>query len=475
MKDAVIIGGGLAGLSAAWKLRHWDIEVLESDPNRIGGRIMSEKRGTYVMNWGGHMFAGAGSSTTELLAETGTRSARIPGSLQGMAMNGKFLTTGPVMSYPFRFPMSASGRMSIMKPGSKLAIDVLRYTRAVAARPGETPEVRQQRIYDFENDRTFQDYVGNLSEDAKSFFIPVVMRSAADPDELSAGAGIGYFSLIWDIGQGLGRSIVGGAATLTEGIAQTMRDRIKLGAVVDEVVQYKDHVVVRYTKDGAAYEVKARTAIMATPASISHRIGVNLSEELRGALAQIKYGPHVAGAFLTNETTPMPYDGTYGIATANKSFTVALNQGNLARGRESERQPGGSMMTFSPASMGRKLFDVDKKTIAETYIRDLNDIFPGFENIVEEARIEKFEFGSPYCFPGRSKLQPILTRPEGRVFLAGDYLGTLYTETSISSGFTAASEASSLLATEKQSSSMSEPTSSIPDISLNNKGMMTHA
>jgi oxygen-dependent protoporphyrinogen oxidase len=109
------------------------------------------------------------------------------------------------------------------------------------------------------------------------------------------------------------------------------------------------------------------------------------------------------------------------------------------------------MMTFSPASMGRKLWEVDNETIAKTYIQDLDDIFPGFANIVEEARVEKFEFGSPYCFPGRAKLQPVLTRPSKRVFLAGDYLGTLYTETAISSGFTAAQEAASLLSTEQQS------------------------
>jgi protoporphyrinogen/coproporphyrinogen III oxidase len=450
MKDAVIIGGGLAGLSAAWRLRHWDIQVLESDPKRVGGRVMSEKRGPYVMNWGGHMYAGGGSSTSELLAETGTRSMRIPGSLQGMALNGKFLTTGPVMTYPFRFPMSNKGRLSIMKPGAKLALDVLRYTRAVAARPGETPEVRQQRIYDFENDRTFADYIGDLSEDGKKFFIPVVMRSAADPDQLSAGAGIGYFSLIWNIGQGLGRAIVGGASTLTEGIAQTIRDRVELGAAVDEVVQNRDHVVVRYTQNGVAQEVKARTVVMATPAPITRKVAVNLDDDLREALSLIEYGPHVAGAILTNETKPMPYDGTYGIAAADKSFTVALNQGSLVRGVEKERQPGGSMMTFSPASMGRKLWDVDNDTIAKTYIQDLDDIFPGFANIVEEARVEKFEFGSPYCFPGRAKLQPTLTRPSKRVFLAGDYLGTLYTETAISSGFTAAQEAASLLSTEQQ-------------------------
>jgi len=60
MKDVVIVGGGLAGLSAAWRLRHWDTVLLESG-HRVGGRIRSERRGAYWLNWGGHVFAGAGS------------------------------------------------------------------------------------------------------------------------------------------------------------------------------------------------------------------------------------------------------------------------------------------------------------------------------------------------------------------------------------------------------------------------------
>ena len=39
---------------------------------------------------------------------------------------------------------------------------------------------------------------------------------------------------------------------------------------------------------------------------------------------------------------------------------------------------------------------------------------------------------------------------DGRVLLAGDYLGTLYTETAIQTGFSAAQEAASLLASEHQ-------------------------
>ena len=55
MKDVVVVGAGLAGLSAAWRMRHWDSLVLEAD-TRVGGRIMSERRGQYWLNWGGHMY-----------------------------------------------------------------------------------------------------------------------------------------------------------------------------------------------------------------------------------------------------------------------------------------------------------------------------------------------------------------------------------------------------------------------------------
>ncbi len=46
MKDAIIDGAGIAGLSAARRPRHRDTIVLESD-ERVGGRIKSERRGNY--------------------------------------------------------------------------------------------------------------------------------------------------------------------------------------------------------------------------------------------------------------------------------------------------------------------------------------------------------------------------------------------------------------------------------------------
>jgi oxygen-dependent protoporphyrinogen oxidase len=454
MKDVIIVGGGLAGLSAGWRLRHWDTVLLESG-SRVGGRIRSERRGPYWLNWGGHVFAGPGTSTDALLTEAGVTAAQVPGSLAGLAMNGKLLLKGRIETYPFRIPMPLSSRLAMVKTGLKVGGQVLRYANIVRQRPGEDPSVRQQRIYDFENARSFRDFVGDLPEDAEALFRPTVTRSAADPHEISAGAGIGYFSLVWNIGQGLNRGIVGGPSTLTESIAAALGDRIELDTEVVEVVHKQRSVVVRYRQNGTDHEVEGRFVVLATPATVSHRVAVDLPQDIREALGKIIYGSYVSAAFLTNESTPQPWDDAYAIATPKRSFNIALNQASLVRGRESVRQPGGSIMTFSPAALARTLLEKSDEEILRIYTDDLNQVLdPGFGESVVEAQVQRWETGAPYCFPGRGALQPTLMRRGSRVFLAGDYLGTLYTETAIQTGFSAAQEAVSLLATERQRGTM---------------------
>ncbi|MBM2615033.1 FAD-dependent oxidoreductase [Actinoplanes sp. LDG1-06] len=450
MRDVIVVGGGLAGLSAAWRLRHHDTVLLESG-HRAGGRIRSERRGQYWLNWGGHVFAGSGSSTDALLSEVGITAAQVPGFLAGLSMNGRLLLDGRIESYPFRIPMPMSSRLALIKAGLKVGRQVLRYASIVRQRPGEHPAARQQRIYDFENGRSFADFVGDLPEDAEALFRPTVTRSAADPHELSAGAGIGYFSLVWNIGQGLNRGIVGGPSTLTEGIAAALGDRVELGAEVVEIVHKRDSVVVRYRRDGADEEIEARYVVLATPATVSHRVAVDLPHDVREALGKIVYGPYVSAAFLTDETAPRPWDKAYAIATPKRSFNIVLNQASLVRGSETARQPGGSIMTFSPASLARKLLARSDEEIVDIYTRDLDQVLgSGFGASVAEAQVQRWETGAPYCFPGRGALQPALMRRGSRVLLAGDYLGTLYTETAIQTGFAAAQEVASQLATLKE-------------------------
>ena len=54
-KDVVIVGAGIAGLTAAVKLQDLDVLVLEAE-DRVGGRIKSQQRGAYWVSVGAHMF-----------------------------------------------------------------------------------------------------------------------------------------------------------------------------------------------------------------------------------------------------------------------------------------------------------------------------------------------------------------------------------------------------------------------------------
>ena len=431
MEDTVIVGGGLAGLSAAWRLRHLDIVLLESD-TRTGGRLRSEMRGRDVLNWGGHVFAGAGTSTEQLLHESGTQTVRIPGSLSALSMHGRLLLRGPVASYPLRLPLPLSARLAIIRSGVRVSADVLRYARATRIRPGESGAQRQQRIYDFENDRTFAEYVGALPPDAEALFRPTVSRSSGEPERISAGAGIGYFSLVWNIGAGLDRSIVGGPSALTGALATALGERVRSGAHADEVVTHRDHVTVRYTQDGTAHEVAARTVILATPAPVTHAVGVDLPTDLRDALARVRYGSRSArtrrspsrGTTRTGSrphSAPSAWRSTWATSSAAAPVAACPAAASWSSPPRPSRTPSSTSTTRTSST-----------PTGQISMRCCPDPPASSRRRTSSAG-------------GWAALQPTLTRPGDRVFLAGDYLGTLYTETAITSAFTAAQHAAEAL------------------------------
>src|SRR4051812_49659982 len=68
--EVVVVGGGIAGLAAAWELRDRDVVVLEST-DRTGGRMWSESRDPYWLNYGGHCQYGALPFTGPAVGDAG--------------------------------------------------------------------------------------------------------------------------------------------------------------------------------------------------------------------------------------------------------------------------------------------------------------------------------------------------------------------------------------------------------------------
>jgi protoporphyrinogen/coproporphyrinogen III oxidase len=102
---------------------------------------------------------------------------------------------------------------------------------------------------------------------------------------------------------------------------------------------------------------------------------------------------------------------------------------------------------YSGGRLAKKLWDADDAEVRETYLADLDAVLPGARDVVAESHVHRWEHGLPYVRPGRERIQGALERPLGRLFLAGDYLGTRYTDTAISTGAAAAAAARAQITT----------------------------
>jgi oxygen-dependent protoporphyrinogen oxidase len=306
------------------------------------------------------------------------------------------------------------------------------------ARPGESPADTRRRLLAHADDQTFSQWLGPLPGDADLMFRATVTRSTAEPEEITAGAGTGYFALGWSSGGGLSRNIVGGAGALVDGIAAELAGTIVHDADVQEVAVEGELVRVRYRAGGADRELWARHAIVATKAFDAARLVRDLPGDTRSALNAIPYGPTVVMAMLTNETRPMPWDDLYALATPKRSFNMLFNTVNVLRPRSPLRAPGGSLMVYRAGHAALTMIDQPDAVVEAAFLDDLYAIYPEARGIVSETILLKLPRMLPYAKPGRSALQPALERPLGRIHLAGDYLGGVYTDTAISSGQEAA-------------------------------------
>jgi oxygen-dependent protoporphyrinogen oxidase len=434
--DVVVIGGGIAGLAAAWQLCDTNMVLLEAE-SRVGGRLMSEGRGQYWLNFGGHVLSGPDSHTGRLLESVGVTAREVPGVLTGLALGHDLLSGSRVETYPFALRLRHSERVALIRTGVKLRLAVERYRRVAARRAGETDAARRQRVLSFRDDRSFADFTGRLPDRVDAIFRATIRRSSGEPEEVSAGYGIGYFQLIWDRAGGLTRNVVGGSSVLPEAIAACLGAKVVTGARVDAVKPDGDCVRVHFDAPTGRRELVARFAVVATPADVARQIIGDLPDDTDRALAAISYGPYVVGAFLTAERGPMPYDHIYAAATPKRSFNMLFNTANLRR-TEAQRAPGGTLMVYSGAGLARGLDGLDDDEVRERYTNDLIAMFPQLGGQIEEVKIRRWPRGLPHPTPGRGALQPALERRLGNVFIAGDYLGTTYVETAIETANSAA-------------------------------------
>lgn len=428
MRDVVIIGGGIAGLTAAWRLRHRDIVLLEAS-DRVGGRMRSERHGDYWLNYGAHLFPAPGSQVDRIATELALETVPVWGSMMGLAVGETKLTSGPVESYPLRLPLSVADRIGFALRGLKVQHAVAGYHRVAQPRADESPADTRARILAYEDERTFGEFLGTMSRGVKSIFACASHRATAELDELSAGCGIGLFALVWGGGGSLiARNMLGGTGRLPEAIGEGLgEDRVRVNASATAIREDGEALTVDYRDSTGARRIRARQVILAAQAPFAAELARDVAPAAAGALARMSYGVFLNVAVATTERGPMPWDGVYAMATPGRAFDMFTNQAHALR-RQGARRPGGSLMLFAGGHGAAELAARPDEVIISRFVGDLVRLYPEAKGVVEDARVQRWPLGNVFARPGRRHLQQPLEGALGagrNLHLAGDYFAEL--------------------------------------------------
>ena len=428
MIDAVVVGGGPAGIAAAAALGDLDVVVLEA-AQRLGGRLHSLTRDDVWINLGAHLLTGGDNAITRLAGDAGVGLLPVPGNKTALWFDGRLHNHRRVEEFPLALPLTLRERWDLVRFGITLRLGVERWRRAQRLRQGESAQAHADRLRQYRSGRTFGQMMRGVSPRVARIFETAARRSAGEAGRITEGGALALFGALWvSSGSASVVNVAGGSGRLGTAWQQRFGGKAVTGATVTAVVERADHAEITYRdRSGAGHTLRARHVIVAIPASEVPHVVVDLPQDVLREMRDVAYGSFVCVGVLTSALSSMPWDDIYAIATPDAEFDMLFHHTNPVL-----KNPGGaatprSLMCYAGGDKAAQLLNLDDEEIRRRFLAQLVQVLPQTAGQVQEAVVMKWRVGNCYPVEGSSlaRTERWNRRRGARVVLAGDYFAPL--------------------------------------------------
>lgn len=438
-----VIGGGLAGLAAAYALQRRGAAVtLYESEDRVGGRAITDEVDGVSVDAGAQLFAAGYERFLGLAREVGlgSRLARVPGR-DALWRDGRAhdVVYGSVTSMvasgglPFRTKMRLGATYVPFLTRHARALDLHAPERAApAGLDGETIEAWGVRELDdaFVRALVYPQlgaYYGSLPDETSAGFYHILARQGMDVALYGVAGGVG----------GVAERL---AETILEGGGE-----VRLGASVEEVRVEGAGGGVRVAAGGEGEPFDG--AVLAVPAPVALAVATGLPAALAEWLGAVRYRPSLTLALALDRPSGAPYFGL-SFPRGETRFVVAVAV-QERKGVPLVPAGRGMLLAFATPEAAPSLVGLDSREVLDRMLLEVARAFPGLEARITRARVYRWTTGTPVFFPGYLRHLGAFREADlergAPIALAGDYLLSPSAEGAVGSGLAAAARLASRL------------------------------